>query len=287
MPTNTLAPTHVQATLAATTEICTAGVTTCAMCGAEYYATQYFGITPPCARCLVACRREESAAFTRQHQADRERAEHAARIERGRAAMGAPDKYATVTIEDFDVTAPDDPAASRLLTRKRDAALAYIRQFPDRGDPDACFPQVVVMMGGPGTGKTMMSIAMGHASIRAGATVLWTRTADLVANLRESWSGTGPSERSRLVVYRSADLLIIDELSRGALMNRPTTHLYDVVADREAELRPTIITTNDGIPGLASLIGAPLVSRIDGAGEVWDFGHRDYRRVLGARRRAR
>ena len=107
--------------------------------------------------------------------------------------------------------------------------------------------------------------------------------ADIIRDLRESWrrraDDDGPSERQRLAAYRSADLLVIDEVSRHALYGEPTQHLYDLIAPREANLQPTILTTNESAAGLEDLIGPALTSRAAGAGGLWEFGTTDLRIV--------
>jgi len=110
---------------------------------------------------------------------------------------------------------------------------------------------------------------------------------DVVRDVREAWNSheeTGHSETQRLSKYRKPDFLAIDEVSRHAFYGVPTQHLYDLIAWREVQCKPTILTTNESGSSLAEFLGPALASRALGWHPPVDFGVTDYRLARGLKR---
>jgi DNA replication protein DnaC len=102
----------------------------------------------------------------------------------------------------------------------------------------------------------------------------------LVRELRASWKDPAmASEQSRLEAVAALDLLIVDEVSRHAMIHDPVEHLHEVVSAREEWLRPTILTTNETEAGLREWLSPPLMARIDENGKLWEFGDAPYGRI--------
>ena len=195
--------------------------------------------------------------------------------------LNAPRRYANATFDTFRTDLGDSTNHQR-LERARMAASRYVDRWPMRDSDE--FPHLVVMRGNVGTGKTHLAYAICRALIdHFGALCRVATLADIVRDLRATWrrgqNVDGPTERDRLRLYRSADLLVIDEVSRHALYGEPTQHLYDLIAPREADFKPTILTTNEGGSAFEDLIGPALTSRAAGAGGIWEFGAVDLRVV--------
>lgn len=160
-------------------------------------------------------------------------------------------------------------------------ARRYMATWPARQSLDdiGAFPIVAIFRGGPGSGKghVAWSIAK-HVALEEHGRVVFTTLADCVRDLRETWRrDSEASENQRLRRYRSADLLVLDEVSAHAFYGEPTQHLYALVAWREERLMPTILTTNETPDGLSALLGPALESRAAGWNGVWSFGDSDYR----------
>lgn len=161
-------------------------------------------------------------------------------------------------------------------------ARRYIAAWPDRHEQDSPFPFIAVFRGAPGSGKGHVAWSIARAVVAEhGGTARLVVLSDAIRDLREAWSRARgeSSEQARLARYRNPDLLVIDEVSRHALYGEPSQHLYDLVAAREADLRPTILTTNETPADFARLVGPALESRTAGYGGLWNFGDEDYRLV--------
>lgn len=185
-------------------------------------------------------------------------------------ALSTPPLYRNVTLENFECPTPDHRT---LLNRAND----YVGRWA--GDP-MHFPQVVLMLGSPGTGKGHIawSIAKHVAENMEPGSVKVMNCSDIIRDLRQSWSnGDGESEIKRLRFYRELSLLVIDEVSKHALYGEPSRHLYDLINHRQEWLRPTILTSNEDVNGISELLGKALVSRAAGWDAVWQFAGEDYR----------
>lgn len=250
---------------------------TCAICRKPIAQTFTFGAWVPSEHAECEAQRDAQEREAQQSAA------HRARTEKLMAQLAPPRQYATATIDAFDPTVigTADAGVRKLLESKKRGAQAFVEKWPTRFD-NARFPQVLIMQGAPGTGKTMLTWAIALAvTQRYAATVVVATLADIIRDVRESWRKTadGPSERARLRRYRDADLLCIDEVSRHALYGEPSQAMYDLIAPREADFMPTIITTNEVGGAIEDVIGPALASRAAGAGSAWDFGALDYRIV--------
>lgn len=252
---------------------------TCPSCGGPSTATMLVvGSTTPITdwirhKCMVCCDAQELA--------DRQRRALEAREQRSRetiAALGIPPLYAGVTLENFQVDGAETPKKSRVVQLAR----RYTAVWPD-------VPMITVFVGCPGSGKGHVMWSIARAVAEQGDTARVVVLSDAIRDLREAWGGReegGLSEAQRLARYRSADLLVIDEVSRHAFYGQPQQHLYDLVAWREIRLKPTILTTNESGAELADFLGSPLSSRAIGWGAPWDFGAEDFRLIHGVRRSA-
>lgn len=218
---------------------------------------------------------------------DRERREQAAGESRAAkvavalAALDVPAMYANVTLDGFQLTG--DVANRQKQGRSLQLARRFLADWPD-------VPMISLFIGVPGSGKGHVSWALcRELAATYGATTRVVVLSDAVRDLREAWGDResgGLSEAQRLAKYRTADLLVIDEVSSHAFYGQPQQHLYDLVAWREIRLKPTILTTNETGQSLADFLGAALSSRALGWGAPWDFGDVDYRLTRGMRRQA-
>ncbi len=99
----------------------------------------------------------------------------------------------------------------------------------------------VIFIGEPGTGKTHLACALGHAAAKQGVNVRFTTTAQLVNLLVEARDSRILS--SITTRYSRYKLLILDELGYVPLSKADSELLFQVISQRQERL-PTIITTN-------------------------------------------
>lgn len=147
------------------------------------------------------------------------------RLERHRLASGlSSDKR----LSSFDFSAV--PA----ISRARIMALVEGHEWLDRG-------MNLLAFGAPGSGKSHLLSAVGHALIDAGRRVLFTRCSDLVQRLQAARRDLRlPQEIAKLDRY---DLLILDDLSYVRRDQAETSVLFELIAERY-EHKSIAITAN-------------------------------------------
>jgi DNA replication protein DnaC len=147
-------------------------------------------------------------------------------------------------LESFDFTF--QPTVDRRLVRD----LATLR-FLDHGEN-------VLIVGPPGTGKTMLSIGIGLKAAEAGRRVMFTTADDLVQSLTRAFQENRLEER--LKVYAYPTLLILDEIGYLPLDKLQANLLFQVIA-RRYERGSLILTSNKGFSEWGSICaGDPVIA---------------------------
>lgn len=147
-------------------------------------------------------------------------------------------------LESFDFTF--QPTVDRRLVRD----LATLR-FLDHGEN-------VLIVGPPGTGKTMLSIGLGLKAAEAGRRVMFTTADDLVQSLTRAFQENRLEER--LKVYAYPTLLILDEIGYLPLDKLQANLLFQVIA-RRYERGSLILTSNKGFSEWGSICaGDPVIA---------------------------
>ena len=132
------------------------------------------------------------------------------------------------TLDSFDF------AAVPMLSKAHIMALASGDAWLAKGGTILCF-------GPPGSGKSHLGAALGHALVENGFRVLFTRTTDLVQRLqtaRQELALTAAIEK-----LDKFDLLILDDLSYVHKSQAETSVLFELIAARY-ERRSLMITAN-------------------------------------------
>jgi DNA replication protein DnaC len=136
------------------------------------------------------------------------------------------------------------------LDEGRIRALANC-EFARNGEP-------VLFVGGTGTGKTHLAIALAHAACALGIATRFSTTAALVNELVEAQESR---QLSRVVArYARFDLLVLDELGYLPLSSIAAQLLFQVIAER-GERRSTIVTTNLPFSEWTTVIEDPRLCR--------------------------
>lgn len=121
----------------------------------------------------------------------------------------------------------------------------------------------LVLTGSPGTGKTHAAIAIAGSAIRDDLTVAFVEVADLVNALRATQrEGAAVTREQVLQPYRTAALVILDDLGAGRWTDFTYEELFGLINHRTSRAMLTVITTN--VSRAAAPDGDRLWSRVFG-----------------------
>lgn len=137
----------------------------------------------------------------------------------------------------------------------------------------------VLMCGPPGTGKSHLAQAIGHAVIRSGAMVYYRSIFDVVRDFLHDEAMGG--EEKVLARYLKPDLLIIDDMGMKQLPKRSGEYLFEIIMRRH-EVRSTMMTTNRPLEDWGKLIGdvpsaAAILDRFLQSAAIMKITGRSYR----------
>jgi DNA replication protein DnaC len=184
-------------------------------------------------------------------------------VERRIKQAGFRDQGKTLDAFDFDFNKKMDRrlvfelATGRFVTQRQDA----------------------LFLGPPGTGKSHVAQALGHAAIQQGHRVLYREAHMLLEELAEATLDGTRAERIALLV--SVPLLIIDELGMRKLPHTAAEDLLEIVM-RRYERASTMLTSNRPVEDWGKVLGdnaavSAMLDRLLHHAHVLKCGPRSFR----------
>lgn len=165
-------------------------------------------------------------------------------------------------------------------TPEKQRALAVARDYAEDFDENMKTGRGLVFSGLPGTGKSHLAAAVAlHLIDNSRRWVQYTSCMGLIRAVRETWrSDSDVTERRVLNKFgREIDLLMIDEVGVQYGTDSEQTILFEILDRRYAEMRPTILLTNQGKEGLRKYVGDRVYDRLIETSRMVVFDWESYR----------
>jgi len=144
--------------------------------------------------------------------------------------------------------------------------------------------RVILFSGDVGLGKTHLAIGLLRKAMLEGKSIYYQRLSKLLMDMRQSFSSSTKksSEKETIDKYLGYGCLVIDEVGRQPATEYSVDILFELVAGRIEEKKPTILISNLDYKQLTeTYIGKALQDRLYQYGKVFPFVGESWRKKNG------
>lgn len=172
-------------------------------------------------------------------------------------------------------------------TAERQRCLNIAKRYSNTFEERKAKGEGLYIEGTIGTGKTHLATAIALDLLRKGVPVICKTSSNILLDVKKTFDcGESNSESQVLDIYKSVDLLVVDDLGKEQCSEWSTATLFAIINDRYEDMKPTIITTNycsdDLVEALTpkgsdSTKSAAIVSRLKETSYALTMAWEDYR----------
>lgn len=146
---------------------------------------------------------------------------------------GMPAKFKKRTFSTFKTTKENERAYK--------IAKGYAERFEQAREKEK---NGLIINGPVGTGKTHLAASIANHLLNTGASVVCMTAIDMLAKIRNQYNTEGGSDEDVIDQYKTADLLIIDDLGKEKATEWSASTIYSIVNARYENELPIVITSN-------------------------------------------
>ncbi|WP_051246477.1 ATP-binding protein [Metapseudomonas resinovorans] len=216
------------------------------------------------------CSRARQAVQEAEERAELQRQAVAARLERLLGQALIPQRFKTKTFDNY-----------RAESDKQLIALAACRGYADRFAENLEAGRCLMLLGKVGNGKTHLAAAVAAVVIEQHrCNAMYTTVSRVCQQVKASYSKESTqSEREALDIFRTPDLLILDEVGASYGTEFERMVMFEVINARYEDVKPTIVISNLAPGPLVAALGDRTVDRLrEGGGVVVVFDWESARR---------
>lgn len=216
-----------------------------------------------CVDTLKAQRDKDLDAINQAEQREREEA----RIRRVVDGAGVSPRHAGRTLDSLNA-----------VNDKQQQAIDALKDVTEKVVSGKVAPNII-LLGGVGTGKSLLAAAAIQSLIRAGGRGTFTTMKDIVRDYRATWSRDSEVSEAGFVRSMSATpVLVIDEVGVLAGTDNELAIIFDILDGRYRNMKPTILISNLDMAGVKAAIGDRCVDRMrEDGGRVIGFDYESQR----------
>lgn len=158
----------------------------------------------------------------------------------------------------------------------RSICIKYAEKWPECGG--------LVMLGGVGTGKTHLAIALCRELCLKGVSCKLTTVNKIVRDIRSVWGknpqyyednyGQSAREKTEATViedYNKIDLLVIDEIGSQYGSDSEKIIVNEIINNRYEDMKPTVVMGNVSLSEINTILGERVVDRLIDGGHLLFF----------------
>ena len=189
----------------------------------------------------------------------------------GKLAADELNKSSQLNLSDFDSFDLTYYSGDNYMTMKN--ILEFTKQYAETFNNQS---KSILMFGETGLGKTHLSLAIANVVLKNGYSVIYDSAINILRSIeKEHFNREYNSEMIDLVM--NTDLLILDDLGTEYVTPFYTATIYNIINTRLNCGKPSIISTNLDLEGIAQRYDRRVMSRIVSMYTCLEFRGKDVR----------
>jgi len=183
-------------------------------------------------------------------------------------ASGIPARYEASTLDTYKPTTERSKGIHASLVR-------YVADFQTHKDTGTS----IALLGEAGTGKTHLGCAIVSGVIHGGlAKAHFTTVTKMIRRVRATYNSQATESEGEVLEFLiNRDLLVIDEIGVQSGSDHEHNILFEVINERYANLRPTLVLSNLGAEKIREVLGERVMDRFREGGAIITFDWGSFR----------